>query len=89
VDGDDAPILRPLLQLDTASPRPAESLGQDNPLRDRADLFAAAWELVATANLFIQQAAPWSLAKQGKETELDACLASLARPLSSVICISP
>jgi DNA-binding winged helix-turn-helix (wHTH) protein/tetratricopeptide (TPR) repeat protein len=45
--GDDAPILRPLLQLDTPGPRPAESLAQANALRDRADLFAAVWSLVA------------------------------------------
>ena len=32
----------------------------------------AAWELVRTANLYIQQAAPWALAKAGKEAELDA-----------------
>ena len=41
----------------------------------------AAWKLVGTANLFIQQAAPWSLAKQGREEELDAVLGSLARAL--------
>jgi methionyl-tRNA synthetase len=41
----------------------------------------AAWKLVATANLFIQQAAPWSLAKQGRDTELDAVLGALARAL--------
>ena len=38
----------------------------------------AAWELVSTANLYIQQTAPWSLAKQGLEAELDASLAALA-----------
>jgi methionyl-tRNA synthetase len=48
----------------------------------------AAWELVATANLFIQQTAPWSLAKQGKETELDACLAALARVLYRLAVLS-
>lgn len=45
--GDDAPILRPLLQLDTPSIRAPEPLGQANALRDRADLFAAVWDLVA------------------------------------------
>ena len=38
----------------------------------------AAWDLVSTANLYIQQTAPWSLAKQGREAELDAALAALA-----------
>ena len=31
----------------------------------------AAWDLVATANLYIQQVAPWKLAKEGREAELD------------------
>jgi methionyl-tRNA synthetase len=41
----------------------------------------AAWDLVSTANLYIQQVAPWALAKQGKEAELDLVLAALARAL--------
>ena len=41
----------------------------------------AAWSLVSTANLYIQQSAPWALAKAGREAELDIVLASLARAL--------
>jgi methionyl-tRNA synthetase len=41
----------------------------------------AAWDLVATANLYIQQTAPWKLAKEGRDGELDASLAALARAL--------
>jgi methionyl-tRNA synthetase len=41
----------------------------------------AAWELVATANLYIQRVAPWALAKAGQAAELDAALAALARVL--------
>ena len=41
----------------------------------------AAWGLVATANLYIQQIAPWKLAKEGREAELDGALAALARTL--------
>ncbi|MBA3319756.1 MAG: methionine--tRNA ligase [Gemmatimonadales bacterium] len=41
----------------------------------------AAWTLVATANLYIQQVAPWKLAKEGREAELDIALAALARAL--------
>jgi methionyl-tRNA synthetase len=41
----------------------------------------AAWELVSTANLYIQQVAPWKLAKEGREAELDVALAALARAL--------
>jgi methionyl-tRNA synthetase len=47
-------------------------------LRGGAD---AAWSLVSAANLFVQQSAPWSLAKAGKELELDEALGSLARAL--------
>ena len=35
----------------------------------------------STANLYIQQAAPWALAKAGREAELDVALAALARAL--------
>jgi methionyl-tRNA synthetase len=38
-------------------------------------------DLVATANLYIQQTAPWKLAREGREEELDASLAALARVL--------
>jgi methionyl-tRNA synthetase len=41
----------------------------------------AAWALVGTANLYIQQVAPWALAKAGREAELDVALAALARAL--------
>jgi methionyl-tRNA synthetase len=41
----------------------------------------AAWALVATANLYIQQVAPWKLAKEGRDAELDVALAALARAL--------
>jgi methionyl-tRNA synthetase len=33
---------------------------------------------VATANLYIQQTAPWALAREGREAELDGALAALA-----------
>ena len=35
----------------------------------------------STANLYIQQVAPWALAKAGREAELDAALAALGRAL--------
>jgi methionyl-tRNA synthetase len=47
-------------------------------LRGGAD---AAWELVSTANLYIQRVAPWGLAKEGKDAELDTALGALARAL--------
>jgi methionyl-tRNA synthetase len=48
----------------------------------------AAWELVAQANLYIQQVAPWALAKAGKEAELDAALGALARVLHRLAVLS-
>jgi methionyl-tRNA synthetase len=48
----------------------------------------AAWELVAKANLYIQQVAPWSLAKAGQDRELDAALAALAGALYRLAVLS-
>jgi methionyl-tRNA synthetase len=56
-------------------------------LRGGAD---AAWGLVSAANLFVQQTAPWALAKAGKESELDQTLGALARALGRLaVMISP
>ncbi|MGH7528611.1 MAG: methionine--tRNA ligase [Gemmatimonadales bacterium] len=56
-------------------------------LREGAEI---AWGLVADANLFIQQVAPWSLAKQARDAELDRVLAALARALYRLaVLISP
>ena len=41
----------------------------------------AAWDLVGTANLYIQQSAPWTLAKAGRDDELNQVLGALARAL--------
>ncbi|HEX5632593.1 MAG TPA: methionine--tRNA ligase, partial [Gemmatimonadales bacterium] len=40
-----------------------------------------AWELVARANGYIVETAPWALAKAGRDAELDVVLASLFRTL--------
>ena len=42
----------------------------------------AGWTLVSAANLFVQQTAPWALAKAGKDAELDQALGALARALT-------
>ena len=56
-------------------------------LRGGAD---AAWELVSAANLFVQQTAPWALAKAGRDAELDAALGALARSLARLaVMVSP
>ena len=44
----------------------------------------AAWDLVAAANGFIEEMAPWSLAKEGNDEKLDVVLAALARCLCRV-----
>jgi methionyl-tRNA synthetase len=41
----------------------------------------AAWALVTDANQYIVRTAPWTLAKEGNEGQLDEVLASLARCL--------
>jgi methionyl-tRNA synthetase len=68
--------------LDDAGRRVIEAYASAMDALDIRGGAEAAWELVSTANLYIQQNAPWALAKQGKERELDAVLASLARTLS-------
>jgi methionyl-tRNA synthetase len=50
----------------------------------------AAWELVSAANLFVQQSAPWTLAKAGQNDELDLTLAALGRALARLtVLVSP
>jgi methionyl-tRNA synthetase len=41
----------------------------------------AAWSLVGRANQYIVETAPWTLAKEGRESELDTALGTLARCL--------
>lgn len=51
---------------------------------DRFDLRAggdAAWALVTDANQYIVQTAPWKLAREGQDQDLDRALASLVRCL--------
>jgi methionyl-tRNA synthetase len=71
-----------------ASAVAAYALAMDRlDLRDGAE---AAWGLVSTANLYIQQVAPWTLAKQAREAELDQALAALARALYRLaVLVSP
>jgi methionyl-tRNA synthetase len=53
-------------------------------LMDALDLrggIEAISSIVSAANLYVQQSAPWSLAKSGKDSELDEVLTALARAL--------
>ena len=54
-------------------------------LRGGAD---AAWDLVNAANLYVQQSAPWALAKGGQEAELDHVLGALADALTRLAVLS-
>src|SRR4029078_13710479 len=67
--------------LDKAVPPAGDAYARAMDALDLRGGAEAAWGLVGTANLYIQQVAPWALAKAGRETELDAALAGLARAL--------
>jgi methionyl-tRNA synthetase len=62
----------------------AEQLAKYQAAMDALDVKGgadAAWKLVDDANQYIVKTAPWSLAKQGKDVELDAALHALANCL--------
>jgi methionyl-tRNA synthetase len=62
-----------------------EALGAHTRAMEALDLrggIEATWTLVSAANLFVQQTAPWALAKAGKDEELDRALSALARTLA-------
>ncbi len=76
--------------LDQAGASTMEQYAQAMDAFDLRGGAEAAWELVATANLYIQQTAPWKLAKESREEELDASLAALARALYRLsVLVSP
>ncbi|HEU5304692.1 MAG TPA: methionine--tRNA ligase [Gemmatimonadales bacterium] len=61
-----------------------EALADYSSAMDALDLRGgaeAAWGLVGAANLYVQQTAPWALAKADKQAELDDVLGGLARTL--------
>jgi methionyl-tRNA synthetase len=77
-------------------PRAAASIGSafDNEVRDALDVYenrmsgyhlhegaAQMMQVAANANRYIEETAPWKLAKQGAHAELDVVLANLARTL--------
>jgi methionyl-tRNA synthetase len=74
--------------LDRAGLEAIEAYGKAMDSLDLRGGAEAAWELVATANLYIQQVAPWKLAKEGREAELDTALAALARTLHRLAVLS-
>jgi methionyl-tRNA synthetase len=74
--------------LDRAGLEAIEAYGRAMDSLDLRGGAEAAWELVATANLYIQQVAPWKLAKEGREAELDTALAALGRALHRLAVLS-
>jgi methionyl-tRNA synthetase len=77
-----------LTPLDEAGGRAVESYAKAMDALDLRGGAEAVWGLVSTANLYIQQVAPWGLAKQGKEAELDTALGALARLLYRLVVIA-
>jgi methionyl-tRNA synthetase len=67
--------------LDTEGLRVMAAYGAAMDRLDLRDGAEAAWQLVAAANLYIQRTAPWTLAKEARDVELDQALATLARTL--------
>jgi len=74
--------------VDQAGQRVLENYRQAMDALDLRGGADAAWELVSAANLFVQQTAPWSLAKNGNEAELDEVLGALARALGRLAIIT-
>jgi methionyl-tRNA synthetase len=77
---------------DDAGPTPLDSAGDEVIAAYREAMDAhllhegaeRAWRLVDRANGFVEERAPWSLAKQGKTAELEETLAALARGVARI-----
>ncbi len=74
--------------LDQLAEKAVEEYGRAMDALDLRAGAEATWTIVSGANLFVQQAAPWSLAKAGKEEELDQVLSALARALCRLAILS-
>ena len=75
------PLTQQDTSLDEAGRQAVAAYGRAMDAYDLRGGAEATWELVATANLYIQQVAPWKLAKEEREAELDVALGALARAL--------
>jgi methionyl-tRNA synthetase len=67
--------------LDQAGLRTLEQYAARMDMLDLRGGLEAIWSLVNRANQFIVEIAPWALAKEGKEEDLDTALGTLARCL--------
>jgi methionyl-tRNA synthetase len=68
-------------ELDAAGRRAVQAYARAMDALDLRGGADAAWALVALANQFIVRTAPWQLAREGRDAELDSALAGLARCL--------
>ncbi|MEZ4412278.1 MAG: methionine--tRNA ligase [Gemmatimonadales bacterium] len=76
--------------LDQAGAEAIQAYAQAMDCNDLRGAAESAWRIVTAANQYIVQTAPWVLAKGGKDEELDAALASLARCLYRLaVLVSP
>jgi methionyl-tRNA synthetase len=75
------PDRSPATALDQAGARAVSAYAAAMDRFDVRGAGDAAWALVAEANQYIVQTAPWALAKEGRESELDDALTALARCL--------
>ena len=74
--------------LDQAGARAIEGYAAAMDRFDVRGAGDAAWGLVGDANQFIVQTAPWTLAKESRDGELDLALAALARCLFRLAVLS-
>ncbi|HEX2094612.1 MAG TPA: hypothetical protein VHG28_19560 [Longimicrobiaceae bacterium] len=88
--GGEVPSARPTT-LDAAIPGVLERYRTAMEANLLHEGVAAAYELVMAANAFVQETAPWKLAKDPERaTELDAALASMVRVLAvAAVLFSP
>ena len=77
-----------LTSLDELADKSVEEYGRAMDALDLRAGAEATWAIVSGANLYVQQAAPWSLAKAGKDEELDQVLSALARALCRLAILS-
>ncbi|NOT10048.1 MAG: methionine--tRNA ligase [Gemmatimonadales bacterium] len=75
------PAAEPDAAFERVSQERIEAYGKAMDAFDVRGGAESAWAMVTDANQFIVQTAPWALAKEGKEAELDRALGSLARCL--------
>ena len=86
--GGKIPAARPGSALDEAAEKALADYSRAMDVFDLRGGAEAAWSLVSAANLFVQQTAPWSLAKAEKQAELDEVLGALARTLGRLAIVA-